>query len=155
MSAQYNIEQLTAAVFAGYINAQMDPTLLGDNCRCVTFYDLMSIDQANRIVVMVSAVQMDADMPGNGTAQIEIGIKSQWTQADLEADQAAHWVRVDAVENIFADAGIVAALQAQADTTLGINFIQPQRTRSTQLMDGWIFTEIKLNAEIFVMAETT
>jgi len=87
---------------AAYLIAQIDqPTLAANpalsNCPVVTFIDPMSIDDANRIVVMSPDATTMVESPGNCEVTIEVGIKSQWAQPSMAADYAAHFQRVNVV----------------------------------------------------------
>lgn len=140
---RYDVETALAQVFANYLQSTVEPAKLKD-CPIVTFFDPMSVDDANRIIVFCPHCQSDPTTVGNFDARLEIGVKSQWTQENIKNDFDAHFQRVNEVRDKIWPAGLMAALQDSAVAVEGllIEYVQPRRDMTTSIKkEGWLYSE--------------
>lgn len=149
MSAYLDPEFLLAEVVAGWLRDQVS-TETQEACPVVEFSDPMSVDAADRIVVMVPSGESDEEWGGNGTFQLDIGIKTQWQQSDIDADFAKHRARIKEVRTILWDSDLQTSLETQSDGQIGVSFVHPKRGFKTQVYDGWLYTETNLTVQIYL-----
>lgn len=146
---RYDFETQAAQVVADYLSTGLDPAITNIS-PVVTFFDPMSIDQSNRIVVMCPNGSTLAEQPGNAEMQVEVGVKSRWLQATIAADFAAHFTRLNAVRALLFRRDAEFQSQLKAPHGIGVNAILNKREFSTQVYkEGWIYSETTLRVEMF------
>jgi len=157
---RYDVENQIAALFAAYLVSEVDADMQEDS-PIVTFYDPMSVDEENRIVVQVPSGQTRRESMANGLVAVDVGIKSQWHQKTIKDDFKGHFDLVAEVrDKLFADcdaivAAIIAAAAAQNPPIVGIeiDYIDQQRAFKTEVLDGWLYTETSLQASYYNKAD--
>lgn len=119
-----------------------------DECPVVTFYDPMSIDEANRIVVMIGSAQSRPEQAGAYIVDVEIGVKSRWSQATVKDDFKNHFDRAQAVREALWVKALADNLEQCAPEGLGINFVSPNRMLKHDSYGtnptGWLLTTTTL-----------
>jgi hypothetical protein len=115
-------------------------------CPVVTFYDPMSIDEASRCIVQTPTVQTAQEWSGNFEARIELGIKSQWTQATLAEDTATHAARVKAFRAVLLQSDF-GDLLGVAATTFSVWFVNPDAPMATDPRENWFYSELILTIQ--------
>lgn len=147
MIIRNDIEVIVADMVAAYLQATLAAETQAD-CPVVSWHDPMSIDDANRVVVMVPQCVSAEENPGNYECTVEVGIKSQWSQPTVAADKESHFARVDAVRDALWTDTLVADLAAQS-TVVGVNFVSPRRNHTTKIVDGFFYSETALTIHIY------
>lgn len=140
-------EFLLAGVVADYLRENVSQEIQSA-AMIVDFTDPMSIDDANRIIVQVPSGSSDESHAGNGEFEVEIGIKSQWAQASINEDFAAHKARVREVRSWLWSATLAEDLNTAGGDVIGVDFVQPQRGFKSEVYDGWLFTDTTLKVHI-------
>ena len=148
MSTRLDIEGLVADTVCDYIKATLSAAIQA-TCPVVTFHDPMSIDDANRIIVMVPSGITPDYAPGNFSVSLEVGTKTQWSQMSMQTDWTNHMAAVSAVRNILWDDGLEAALDTQAADAIGFNRAMPDRRIATEVREQWYYTPTVVNLEVF------
>lgn len=169
--SQYDYDRQGALLFATYLAQQFDPLVaqgppqplpapddndeqnINTDCLIVTFYDPMSIDEANRIIVMCDEAETDVNDPGSVALSVEIGIRSRWRQDTIKADFDQHFARERELGKWIFDQTIVDKLEtarqmllvgADPGITTMIDFIQPKKyINRVTTTDYWIYYTIK------------
>jgi hypothetical protein len=148
---RYDLEIPVAKLFADYLNAQcnispggvLDTTL----CSIVTFYDPMSIDEADRVIVTVPDAETYPEQGGNFDATVEIYQKTLWTQKTIQAAMTLHFLRVNEVRDKLFAPDIIARMVGIEPAGLVVNFVNPRMRFSTKTIGddgGWIASETTL-----------
>lgn len=139
---RYDAEMAVAQMVADYLTANV-ASFDASVCPIVTFFDPMSIDEANRVVVMVPSVSTDVAHPGSFVATVEVGIKSRWAQESVATDFENHFGRSNDVRDKLMVASPWTHLTAPAG--IGLHFVQPVRQFSTRITeDHWIYSDVTL-----------
>lgn len=149
---RYDSETASGQMVAEYLAAVLDPSTVAAS-PVVTFYDPMSIDEANRIVVMVPSVDTDPASPGNLSITVEVVVKTQWTEPTVANDRAAHFERVNDVRDKLMAANMPTWLTVYEPAGLGLSYVQPRRRFSTRIMEGWFVSETSIQLQCFVTME--
>jgi len=136
-----------------YLVAVVAPAIQA-TCPAVSFFDPMSIDEANRIVVDVPSVETNPASPGNIIVRADCVIKSQWAQPTYAADRAAHFERVNEVRDKLMPSDLRTRLALFAPDGIGIEYVQPRRQFSTTLREGWIVSDLNLTVQCYLTAQT-
>ena len=151
----YEAEWAVAQIFAQYL----DEVLPAENnepfqkCPCVTFFDPMAQDEADRVVIFIHQVDAPADGAANFVATVEVTIKSRNTQPKMEDDVKRHFARVKLLRGALCDAGMLAALDG-IDSGLGVNYVNNGRQFRTDVAKGWIYSETRLEVKCFAREVT-
>lgn len=160
---RYDIENAAAAVVVAYLRSIVDPAVhlvkgRGDEyfSIIVAFYDPMSVDEANRIIVQCPNGETMPESMANGSMTVEVGIKSQWTQKTIVADFAAHFARVAEVRDKLFPSDLIERLNAAAAaavppiTGIGIDYVAQGRKLHTDVREDWIYTETGFTMNYFM-----
>lgn len=138
MSIRYDIEIATAQCLTSYLQAlltaEIDDLPMQEKCPVVTFYDPMSIQEDDRIIVRVATSQSNAESPGNFAAAVELALKSQWKQPTLSADFARHFARLNALRSVIWVQGLAAELAPYTPAGFAVNFVDNTRQNQTEIM---------------------
>ena len=137
---RWDIEIAISQIVADFLTSVLDGDLLAA-CPAVTFFDPMSVDEANRIVVQIPDGETGADDPGTGAVMVNLVVKSQWKQAGGKEDMATHFDRVNKVRDQMMRADLKDQLNALAPSGVGIAFVQPKRSFHTTIRQGWTVSE--------------
>lgn len=139
MTIRWDIEPLISQTIVSYLVDVLDPSILAI-CPAVTFYDPMSIDEDNRIVVQVPNAVAAPENPAVGEALVEVGMKSRWNQPTYADDMSEHFSRVSAVRAALIAAGLEQLL-TQTDG-FKVQWQKPRINFTTRVTtDGWIYSE--------------
>lgn len=146
---RYDIEDSVTKIFADYLSVAAS-TAVGQVCdpnRCpiVTFFDPMSVDDADRIVVRCpDAVTDPADM-GRFSAEIEVGIKTLWTQVNIKKKFSEHHQRVNDIRDKLMAPSIIALLATVTPAGVALDFVHPRKHFKTHVAEStqakWIYSE--------------
>lgn len=149
----YVPETLLAQIVVDYLGVELDSEIVGQGdkamltvfdgaCGLVTFFDPMSIDEADRIVVECTDGETMSEAPANGIFQIEVGLKTQCAQKTLKADYQKHFDRLNALrDNLFSPTLAEDLLTHCPGTGIYIEFVQPRRSLSTKATtDFWMYS---------------
>jgi hypothetical protein len=151
---RFDVEIATAELVAAYLKGAVDEEVLpSDACPVVTFFDPMSVDEADRVVVMVPSADTSTESPGNFNANVECGIKTQWKQKTLAADFGKHFARVKEVRDKLFPSDLIDQLIAASPNGLGVDFVQPRRQFITRISEGWIYSETAFQINCFAKTE--
>lgn len=151
---KYNVEYHIALAAKSYCETALD---LGDfaNCPVVTWFDPMAVDDANRVVCICQSAASSPTAPGNFTAKIEIGVKTQWAQPSLESDMGTHFDRVNQVRDIFnaTQEDLIASLTAACPVGLAVTYINQDREYSTEVNEGNYYSAISITVHCHATTE--
>lgn len=164
---RYDIESAIAQVFVDYLVVNVDPAIQnGPNpaaAPIVGFFDPMSVDDSNRIIVHCEQAQSDVVSIGNFDARVEIDVKSQWTDGpDIKDDFDAHFVRVNEVRDklwpiqFSSDAVAFQQLQSFTESGVMIEFVKPRRDLSVKIFKnpGWLLSTTAFQVRAIVTNQT-
>ena len=149
---RYDFEFPVAEVLAQFLDANIDESIT-ENCPVVTFFDPMSIDDANRIIILINDGETMAESPANCEITAEVVVKSQWSQAEMTANFKAHQERV----NVVRDRLLAPSLQADMNVALlthgvYVDFLQPRRNYSSSVyQEGFITSSTRLRINCFAV----
>lgn len=144
---RYDPEFALAEVIKQYLDAKLSETLRMAS-PVVTFYDPMAQDDAHRVVVLIHGAETNVNSPTSWKCQVEVTVKSQTAQKTLQKDMKAHFDRTNEVR----DALLVQGMADELDTIdpgLGVPFGSPSRTLSTDVRDGWVYSEIRFDVQAY------
>lgn len=148
MSIRNDIELVLADTVTAYLQAVLSAETQAV-CPVVSFHDPMSVDEADRIVVLVPQCVSEDYSLGNFECTMEIAVKTQWTQPNGSTNKATHFSRLDAVADALTTGSLIVDLQALS-AEVGINHVSNKRARSTKIYDnGFIVSEIGLTVHAF------
>lgn len=147
---RYDVEIAVSDILTAYLKALastkpgqiLDPSA----CPIVTFYDPMSVDDADRVTVMVPNAETDAANPGNFSATVDIGLKTLWTQATLKNSFKRHFARVNDIRDKIMPKDIVERMTPYFVAGAVINYVQPRRDFDTHIAQAnvnWIYSGTK------------
>lgn len=147
---RYDIEKAASDMFTDYLKAlcstQAGQVMDPNGCQIVTFYDPMSIDDADRLTVMVPDSETDAPDPGCFSATVDIGLKTLWTQPTVKDDFCKHFARLNDVRDklILQPADILTRISPYIPPGIELNRIQPRKKFSTHIAEStaakWIYS---------------
>lgn len=146
---RHDFEKAAAETVAAYLEAVLESTLQ-EAAPVVTFFDPMSLDDASRIVVICESGETKEAGPGNALVQVEVGVKTPWTQPTLSTDVSTHFERVNAVRDAFTVADPSAAVQAYSVSGIDLSHIDSVRRFETVMdRDGaFLYSSIELNCHV-------
>ncbi|MDE2106984.1 MAG: hypothetical protein KGL39_57790 [Patescibacteria group bacterium] len=111
----------------------------------VTFWDPMSIDEANRFIVMIESAEMQPESPANFKAKGVVTTKSRWAQKTIAADFKSHFDRVNWVRDPLMSPTLADDLTTQLNASGGgvvVDFFQPKRQFATEkTLEGWVYSD--------------
>lgn len=161
---RYDVETAAATLFANYLNAvaSTQPGYVLDPAACpiVTFFDPMSVADADRVVVMCPTATTDIPDAGRFQATMDIGVKTQWTQATITAQFKMHFARVNDVRDklMLAPLALATALVPYLPQGMAVDFVQPQKHFSTHIAESstskWIYSGTQLDIVGYFTAGT-
>lgn len=121
----------------------------------VTFYDPMSVEEMDRVVVQCPTGATDEDAAGNGEFNLVIGQRTRWTQANVAYCVAVHRERLKEIRSLMAVDDLITLLDAAAEGAIGFNFVKYSRTLETKITDaGWIYSETGYTVYVYTKEET-
>jgi hypothetical protein len=134
---RHDIEYALAETFKDYLTAKLDAADFVF-WPIVTLYDPMAIDDANRVVCIVTDAELSEKQDGNFTAEIEIGVKTFWTQPDVATELAAHFDRVNQVRDVLSQSQeqFLTDLAAVAPAGMTITFANRRKKLSTAVNEA-------------------
>ena len=158
---RYDIETAAAEMFAGYLKALCSVAdgyvMDAKKCPIVTFFDPMSVDDADRLVVMCPDSDIDTADTGRFKATMDIGLKKMWTQPNIDEDFSVHFQRVKDVRDKLMAKDIIARLDPFLPDGMVVDFVQPRRQFKTHIAEStqakWIFSGTMFGIEGYFMAE--
>lgn len=157
MNPRFDVEWALAPLFA-----QELINLLPDDAKTVspvvTYFDPMSVDEANRIVVEIPTVTLQPESPGNFGGTCKVTAKSQWTQKTVKNDFTSHFSRVSMLRQALLSDELmddVNALAAAGQIGITLDYIQPKREFETKVAEhGWIYSDMTFRFTGFFPAAT-
>lgn len=139
MSAYADIETAISEAVKALLVANVAEAFQLD-CPVVTFYDPMSIDEANRCVVQVPECHPVQEHAGNFEATVEVGIKAQWAQASVAEDLASHNARCRAFRSVLLSNTLAEEIEAQAGGKFSVWFVDPEKQMRTEVRENWYYS---------------
>lgn len=136
--------------FADYLNAlaSTEPGMVTDAGRCpiVTFFDPMSVADADRVIVMCPNASTDTSDKGRFEATLDIGIKTLWKQATVKTDFAKHFSRVkDIRDKLMPEIGTLLGLVTPfVPAGMSVDFIEHRIQFKSHIAESttakWIYS---------------
>ena len=143
----YDIEFALSCGFADYMQAMCStqPGQVMDTkvCPIVTFYDPMSVDDANRMTIMVPNAATDVPQPGRFVGSIDMGLKTIWTQPTIKSDFANHRARLKDIRDKLLPADLLTRLAPYLPNGMAIDFVHPQKRFTSHIAEAganWIYS---------------
>ncbi|MEI8289578.1 MAG: hypothetical protein WCH99_08890 [Verrucomicrobiota bacterium] len=157
---RYDIEIASAQLFADYLNALCSVAdgyvMEAKKCPIVTFFDPMSVDDADRCTVMCPDADIDIADTGRFKATMDIGLKKLWAQPTIKADFDVHFQRVQDVRDKLMPIDIVTRLKPFLPDGMVIDFVQPRRQFKTHIAEStqakWIYSGTMFDIEGYFTA---
>lgn len=146
---RYAVEYNVAESIKDYIEALLSDDA-HDSALVCAFTDPNIDDDSDRIGVMVPSCAGSAETRGNYTAKVEVGIKTATGQPTLEDDKLRHFSRVSKVRGGFMIDSVRELIQEGASEHIGINFIQVAQDCTTQVFQGWFYSQVNIDLEVFI-----
>jgi hypothetical protein len=159
---RYDLEFAASELFSKYLQ-NLCSTAVGQimdskACPIVTFYDPMSIDDADRLTVMSTSGDTDIYDRGRFTALIDVGLKTLWTQATIQADFKRHRERLNDVRDKLMPLDIITRLQPFLPDGMNVDFVQPKKQYETHVAEStqakWIYSCTKFEVNGFFTASS-
>ena len=138
-----------AQLVVDYLNSvcavQVGGVLDAKLCPMVTFYDPMSVDDADRVIITVPHGETYAEQGGNFKAVVNTYQKTLWTQKTLADDMTKHFARVNEVRDKYFAPDIVDQMEILAPDGIAVLFVNPRMQFETKTLGekgGWITSDI-------------
>jgi hypothetical protein len=135
---QYDYEMPVATMFAQYLLNQcatgpggiLDQSL----CPIVTFFDPMSVDPEDRVVIFVPTGETDSAIGGNFLAEVEIYQKTQWSQIELQQNFSTHYARLKELRDKLFPINLASRLAPFAPSGLAIDYVNQKKSFATKIV---------------------
>lgn len=150
MARRYDPELALADRFKAYLEATLSEDLRMAS-PVVTFYDPAAQDDAHRVVVLVHNVTTLPNDRASFEAVVEVTVKSSIAQPTMQEDMSAHFDRTNEVREAVLRSEAVDEMNADS-VGLGVNFIAPEISMSTDVREGWVYSETKLTVSCWARA---
>ncbi len=141
--------QALCSTQAGYV---MDAT----KCPIVSFYDPMSIDDADRLTVMCPHADTDMVDRGRFAATVEVGLKTLWKQPTIQNDFSVHRQRLNDVRDKLMPLDILDRLTPYLPAGIALDFVQPVKNFDMHIAEStranWIYSGTKFGVTGFFTA---
>ncbi len=154
-----DIEIPLAELVVNYLNSvcavQAGGVLDATICPIVTFYDPMSVDQADRVIITVPHGETYAEQGGNFKALVETYQKTLWTQKTLADDMAKHFARVNEVRDKYFAPNIIDLMSDLPVAGITVGFVNPRMQFNTKTLGergGWITSETAFELQGYISA---
>lgn len=138
------------------VKAYIDAVLDDESCEgipVVTFFDPMSLDDADRIIVVCEQGDTKIAGPSNVVCLVEVGVKTLKHESTLQADIETHFHRVNAVRDLFCVATPGATIENYSVEGIHITHLESVRRFGTD-MGGSDGTFIYSKQEFQIHAHT-
>lgn len=151
---KYNIEYQAAEAVKGYLTATLDAADF-TSWPIVTWFDPMAIDDASRVVCICQSATSHETGAGNFSADVEVGVRTNWNQPTVQADMASHFDRVAQVRDVLNDDtdALVAGIAAQCAAGFTVSFVNVRREYATEVNEGNYYSSVKLSIECHATTE--
>ena len=141
---RYDIEWVLAGAVAAYLGDELSDQSLQAS-PVVTFFDPMAVAEENRLVVEVPRAVTDKCLKGIFDADVTVTVKSRWTQKTVQTDFQNHYSRTnDCRDKLMADPETMSAALSGYVNGVVFDYVQPKVEFSTDVREGWIYSEAKL-----------
>ncbi|MGN6552528.1 MAG: hypothetical protein ACTHLW_02185 [Verrucomicrobiota bacterium] len=149
---RYDAEIVLSSAVAAYLSSILSKETK-DRWPAVTFFDPMSVENADRIVVMVPSAMTMAEQPGKFVASVECVIKTEWKQATLAKNFQDHFACINETRDKLCPPDLMDRLNAVIEPGAELDFVQPARKFSTIVRTGWIASETVFEVDGFFKTE--
>lgn len=121
----------------------------------VAWFDEMAIEPGNRVVVICTSAASKDNSEGNFSCELEVGVRTDWTETTGAAALAEHFSKVQQVRDVLnADVETLsAALAAQCSAGFTVSYVDRQRSYSSDINEGNFYSSIKLSVECHATEE--
>lgn len=141
----YSIESAVSEAAKAYVESAVD---MADFAAwpVVTWFDPMAAEIGNRIVCICGQAQSHETSPGNFEAELEVGVRSNWSQPTAQADREAHFEIVKQLRDVFnASVDTLSdALDAQCPDGFSITYVDQRREYNTEVNEGNYYSSVRL-----------
>lgn len=147
---RYDPEYAVTELMRDFLKATL-PEDIQATCPVVTFIDTIEVpEEAARFVVDVLISTNESHLPANFTANVELGVKSQWAQASIVADLALHQSRVSNLRTQFMQSDMLTLLQPYLPDGLALEYVQPRMQFTTRkFMEHWFESSTGLTLQCY------
>lgn len=150
---RYDAEIVVSQAVVDYLRSIVDLDIQAVS-PVVTFFDPMSVDEANRVVVFAPAGETNVEAAGHFGLEVECGLKSRWAQPSVAEDFQGHFERVNEVRDKICPADLLDRINAQMPSGAALDFVNPGRTFTTAIRQGWIYSESRFRVSGFFKTES-
>lgn len=147
-----DIEKAVVETVVAYASATLDQDFVA-GIPVVAFYDPMAIDDADRIIVSCEIGETKQSGPSNAVVQVEVGVKTRLEQPDMADAISGHFVRVNAVRDIFNVSSLEDELHENAADGIAITNVEPVRRFGTTMSDGSAYSRLEMNVHCHTTEE--
>jgi len=145
---RWDVEKAAAETVVAYLSQKVDASITA-SCPIVSYFDISSIEELDRIVVDCTSGQSATNSPSTIEQGLEIVITSTWHEKTIVDDFQTHFDRVGAVRDKMFSETITADVDALA-SGIGIDYVFPQWHFRTTVREGFIVTETTLTFSGFL-----
>lgn len=149
-----NPEYQLAVAMKAYLEDALDAADFTD-CPVVTWFDPMAIDDGHRVVCICQTARTHDNQTGNFSAEIEVGVRTEWAQPTVQADTETHFDRVGQVRDALGPLPetLAAALASFCNAGFTVSYVDSQREYTTEVNEGNFYSSTKLSVECHATEE--
>lgn len=149
-----NPEYQLAIAFKLYLEDALDAADFA-SWPVVTWFDPMAIDAGNRVVCLCQSARTHDTQTGNFSAEIEIGVRTDFAQPSVETDAASHFDRVGQVRDALGPLPetIAAALASFCNAGFTVSYVDSQRELTTEVNEDNFYSATKLSVQCHATEE--
>ncbi len=150
-----DFEKAVAESLVAYLAATLDSAIT-DVAPVVAFFDPMSIDDANRIVIACESGETKQSGATAAVVETKVEVKSLLRDPSMTSDVAGHFERVNAVRDLFNLAEpFDESIAAYNVAGIAITNVEPRRRFSTDMnrSSGFITSELVIQIHCHTTTE--
>lgn len=149
-----NPEYQLAVAFKAYLEDALDAADF-TTWPVVTWFDPMAIDAGNRVVCICQSARTHDTQTGNFSAEIEIGVRTEFAQPTVQTDTETHFDRVAQVRDALGPAVTTLAdsLATFCNAGFTVSFVDSQRELTTEVNEDNFYSATKLSVECHATEE--
>lgn len=142
---RYDAEYALVLSAKAYAESKLD-AIDFEQWPLVTMFDPMAVDAGNRVAFICQSGQSMAESVGNFSFELEVGVRTDWTQPTVETDLSNHFDRVNQVRDVFNQDTVTLCdeMTALAPSGFKINYIEQQRKFTTDVNEASYYSAITL-----------
>lgn len=146
---RHDYEKATTETVALYVQDNQSGNAL-TGLPVASFYDAMTTDDPDRIIVIAESGETKEADPGCATVDVEVGIKSTFSQPTAATDISDHFSRVNSLRDLFNVADPASAIDGYSVTGITVTGCDTVRRFETvpDRDAGFIYSSIELTLHV-------